>query len=126
MRLFFTYNQSKMTEELECTEKIPKDAVNQKPSKGVEQIEALSASMSNWTRAWIFASIFLLAYAYRLDSLVRRTVSVLKQSDKPCLMNNDASMKRLLLLPIRNIHFLLPSTFCAVLWLRLRNLLWQN
>lgn len=44
-------------------------------STGVEQIEALSASISTWTRAWIFASIFLVAYAFRLDSLVRRTVS---------------------------------------------------
>ena len=84
--LLLDLQSSKMTEELECTEKIPKDAPNKKPSKGVEQIQALSASMSNWTRAWIFASIFLLAYAYRVDSLVRRTVSVLKQSDKPCLI----------------------------------------
>lgn len=47
----------------------------QAKSTGVEQIEALSASISAWTRAWILASIFLVAYAFRLDSLVRRTVS---------------------------------------------------
>ena len=47
----------------------------QAKSTGVQQIEALSASISTWTRAWIFASIFLVAYAFRLYSLVRRTVS---------------------------------------------------
>ncbi|GJN88175.1 hypothetical protein Rhopal_001140-T1 [Rhodotorula paludigena] len=43
-------------------------------SMGVARIEAINSQMGPYSRAWLFSSIFLVAYAYSLDATVRGTL----------------------------------------------------
>jgi MFS transporter, SIT family, siderophore-iron:H+ symporter len=48
-------------------------------SPGVRRIEAIAAQFTNLDRVFIFIGVFLIAYAYGLDSSVRYTYQVRSQ-----------------------------------------------
>ncbi|GAA6001816.1 uncharacterized protein JCM10292_005923 [Rhodotorula paludigena] len=50
-------------------------------SMGVARIEAINAHMGPYSRAWLFFSIFLVAYAYSLDATVRGTLQTYATND---------------------------------------------
>lgn len=45
-------------------------------SPGVQRIEAITEAFTKWTKVSLFVSIFLVAYAYRLNGTIRYTYQV--------------------------------------------------